>query len=272
MRFILISLILLLTNTAIYCQQATFHRIGARASGMGFSVANNQDEAAGFNNPAALSGLSGSRLFFNFDNRFSISELNTLAASFNGEIWNGNFALGAGRFGGDLFNIQRLTGSFSNQFGLASLGIRSNYDQFIIQDFGRKGILNFDFGGFAQINPQLSFAAFALNITQAGFRGFSDETLPMVLVAGIAYKPDKHVFLSAELEKDLDFDVNPRFGIEYILRDIMALRTGYQFLTASPHFGIGLRVQNWQFDFAAHHHLQLGFVNQVSIAFQLAEK
>jgi hypothetical protein len=269
-RFLLIVLLCLISNFC-FAQQDSFTRISARAAGLGYANATLKDGFGAFHNPASLAFVRTTELNLSFENRFGLDELSTLsAAGMVAGKW-GTSALALSRFGGELFNIQRAGFSFSNEFGLASLGLRFNYDQFNIQDFGRMGVFSIDFGGMATLTSQLHFGAYIRNLNQASFSGFSEEYLPTILNLGLAYQPTTGVMLLTEIEKDIDFPANLKAGVEYVIRDILIARGGYQSRPAAPHFGIGLIQPAWQLDYALQRHLYLGYIHQFSFQIKPGE-
>ncbi|MGE0930941.1 hypothetical protein [Peijinzhouia sedimentorum] len=260
----LISLITLCNLT--FAQQDTFYRISSRGAGMAHSVATIADSYALFNNPAGIAELSSITANTSFEHRFGLTELSTISAGIVLPLQFGTGGLSFTRFGGEYFNVQRVGASYANRFGIASLGIRANYDQFNILNFGRRGLLSVDFGGIAELTPEVFFGAFARNISQASFQGFSEETLPTLLSAGLSYRPTTSIMANVEVEKDLNFPVNGKIGLEYLLREILFLRIGYQTEPSAPHFGLGFRRDIWQVDYAMQRHILLGYIHQFSFA------
>lgn len=233
---------------------------------MAHAVSTLADSYAVFNNPAGMAELSSIMANTSFEHRFGLAELSTLSAGVVLPFNVGAGGLSLTRFGGEYFNVQRVSAGYANRFGLASLGIRANYDQFNIQGFGRRGLLSFDFGGIAELTPEVFFGAFARNISQSSFKGFSEETMPTLLSAGLSYRPTSNIMANLEVEKDLNFPVNGKIGIEYLLKEVLFVRLGYQSQPGAPHFGLGFSHHIWQIDYAMHRHLFLGYVHQFSFA------
>jgi len=265
MRILFLISLIILCNSS-FAQQDTFYRISSRGAGMAHSIATIADSYAVFNNPAGIAELSSIIANTSFEHRFGLAELSTISAGAVLPLNIGAGGISLTRFGGEYFNVQRVGASYANKFGMASLGIRANYDQYNIQGFGRKGIVSVDFGGIAELTPEVFFGAFARNISQASFQGFSEESLPTLLSAGLSYRPSANIMANAEVEKDLNFPVNGKIGVEYLLREILFLRIGYQTQPAAPHFGLGFSHHIWQIDYAMQRHIFLGYIHQFSFA------
>ena len=270
MRLLFLISLIIFCNSS-FAQQDTFYRISSRGAGMAHSVSTIADSYAVFNNPAGIAEISSIIANTSFEHRFGLTELSTISAGAILPLSVGAGGISLARFGGEYFNVQRVGVSYANKFGLALLGIRANYDQYNIQGFGRRGILSLDFGGIAELTPEVFFGAFARNISQASFQGFSEETLPTILSAGISYRPTPSIMANAEVEKDLNFPVNGKIGIEYLLREILLLRIGYQTQPSAPHFGLGFNYNNWQLDYAMQRHIFLGYIHQFSFALKFTK-
>ena len=135
------------------------YTIGARASGMANASVTLGDEWAMHNNIGALAQVERSSVMFTYQNRYGVSEFNTLGGGYIKPLFNGVAGIGVFRFGDSFFNEQKINLGFSNQFGLVSLGANVNYLQVNIEGLGSKGILLLDFGGRATITDQLIFGA-----------------------------------------------------------------------------------------------------------------
>lgn len=267
MRLIPFLFLIFIFDEAV-AQQNSFFRIGARSAGMAYMQAGLKDIHSAFHNPAGLSYLSATEFNINYEYRFGLEDLSTLSAAGAFPLNFGTGALSLSRFGTELFNTQRASLSFSNQFGLASLGVRLNFDQIRIQDFGQSMVASVDFGGMAPLTQELHFGAFIRNLSQSSFNGLQEEYVPTILALGMVYQPISEVLLSTEIEKDLGLPSNLKVGLEYLLKELVYLRVGYQSRPSGPHFGFGFVQQNWQLDYALHRHSALGYVHQVSMCYK----
>lgn len=183
-----------------------------------------------------------------------------------------NLSAGLYRFGDDLYNEHILSVGASNQFGLAALGVRVNYNQFNTEGFGSKGIISIDFGGIAEIIPQITVGAFIQNITQPTVSEVADEKLPTRLAAGFSVKPNDHLALFMEIDKDLDFDPTWRSGIEYVVHKKITIRTGYSIKPNIPSFGLGFKNKSFTFDYAFRMHQALRSIHTASVIFQVKKQ
>ena len=131
---------------------------------------------------------------------------------------------------------------------------------------GNKSAISINFGGLAQITPQISVGAYIVNLNQS--RISSDERLPTKLVAGIGCKPVDYIFIATELEKDLDYHVTWRTGAEYVIYKKVFVRTGFSLNPSSAHFGLGTKASRLRIDYAFTISKSLGGAHQASAIYQ----
>ncbi|MEQ9165201.1 MAG: hypothetical protein RLO12_03025 [Fulvivirga sp.] len=242
-------------------------QFGAKAAGIGYAYSSIADQWSAINNPGGLGYLEKTSAFAGFENKYNISGFNSLAAGLTTTLPLGSFSATAFKFGDDLYNEQIFSLGYGNKFGIAGLGIRLNYNQYYIDEFGSRGVLSIDFGGIAEISDQLRFGAYIRNINQAQLAELYDERIPTYLNAGLVYLPNDNLTLSAEVEKELENDPVFRMGLEYIFHKKLAVRTGIKTNAFTNYFGLGFISQKLLIDYALTKHQVLGLSHQVGIAY-----
>lgn len=245
---------------------------GARSMGLGNAHVTATDAWAVFNNIGALARIEESQAFVSYDHRMALNELTTLGA---GAAWkrpSGVWGLALGSFGAAHFNQQSLGIGYAHSLGIASLGVKANYFQTNIEGFGRGGSAVLEFGGVADLGPQVLFGAHIYNPTRAKMSKLSSEYLPTVVRAGVTYLPTEFLRLSAEVEKEITLPPLLRMALEYRLQEKLDLRTGIHPQGGRLFFGIGFRPQKYRIDYAVSQHQQLGFNHHFSFNLLWSEK
>ena len=227
------------------------------------------DEYSLFNNIGALGRLEYHSIFAGYQNRYGVTELQTIAG---GAVYNhklGNAGVGYYKFGDDLFSEQRLHLAIGNRLQMVSLGLGIAVIQYHIESVGTKQAMAIEFGGLAEIAPQLFFGAHVFNVTQAELNPELDEPLPTVMKAGCSYRPSDELTLSIEVEKDPDFDEVTKAGIEYMIIKDVFLRTGISTQPFTAAFGVGFHPKKMKFDYSFSDDSELGNVHEIAVAYQL---
>lgn len=241
----------------------TFPR-GARSMGIGNSNVTLADSWSLFNNIGGLGRITNSQFVFGFDHRLGINELTTLTAGAAIKNNWGAWGLGISSFGGEHFNQQNVGIGFSNQLGIASVGIKINYFQTNIEGYGRGASPVIEFGGVAELGPQLFFGAHIYNPTRAKWGKNTFERLPTVVKAGLSYRPSEKIMVNLETEKDILLKPLVKFGLEYNLMERFWARTGINSQPGNLFFGIGFKPRKFQLDYAMTQNNQLGYTHHFS--------
>jgi hypothetical protein len=245
---------------------------GARSMGLGNAHTTLGDVWSVFNNIGALSRISSSQVTFAYDHRMNLNELTTLSAGAVLKGENSAFGLGVSSFGSELFSQKQIGIGFSNQLGITSLGIKVSYFQTSIEGFGRGASPLIEFGGVAELTPELFFGAHVYNITRSKYGNNSLERLPTVVKAGISYRPSEKVMVNIEAEKDILLDPLIKTGLEYNLLDRFWARAGMNTNPGKLFFGIGFKPRKFHIDYAMTQHPALGFTYHFSFNYLFSEK
>lgn len=246
--------------------------MGARANGLGYASSCIQDEWSLFNNVAGLTKVKNVTAAFTYDARPALSSFNRMASIFTMPSKLGVIGIGVYKFGDNLYNEQILTAGFANSFGIASLGIKVNYVQYRAEGFGRADALTISFGGIASLSSKLSVGAHIVNINQPNLSNQPKETLPTVLIVGLGFKPTDKLFFTSELEKDLDYDLLWKTGIEYNFNKKFTARTGFHTHPEAGFFGIGVKPKKFNLDYAFQYNLIIGASHQATVAYRFQSK
>lgn len=244
--------------------------IGARAWGMGNATVTLRDEWALFNNIGGLAAVNGITGSIFFENRFGIRAFNTAAAAFAFSTRN-NSAIGLNvrRFGDEVYNEHVIGLGYGHMIGNVSLGLQLNYLQTAISDLGARHAFAINFGGVAELIPQLVFGAYIFNLNQARMAEYQEERIPTIVKAGLSYRPMKQLMLNIETEKSVDHKASFKAGVEYKLIDKVSLRTGLSTEPYISHFGVGFLHKKLRLDYAVSTHAQLPWSNHLSLSYTL---
>lgn len=246
--------------------------IGSKAMGLGYTSSCLADAWSVFNNSAGLAKVEHPTAGFTYEAHPSFKTFNRMATVFALPAGPGVAALGVYRFGDDIYNEQILSAAFANTLGLASLGLKLNYLQYHAEGFGNARALTINFGGIAQLTPQLSVGAHILNINQPKITEQADEILPTLLTIGLGFKPSDKIFVTSELEKDLSHDLTWKTGIEYKFHEKVAFRTGFNYYPQAGFFGLGWKAKKFHLDYALAYRLNLGAAHQASVSYRFQQK
>jgi hypothetical protein len=246
--------------------------MGARTLGLANNSSTLKDEWSLFNNIGGLSAVKNICGSVAYEMRPSLTGANRMAASFIIPSKFGSGAFGVFRFGDQLYSEQILSGGFSNQFGIASLGLKVNYIQYRAEGFGVKKALSINFGGIATLTEKISVGAYVTNINRPKISLQDDERISTSIVAGLNFKVSEKVILLTEIAKDLDNDATVKGAIEYTVHKKVFFRTGFNLNPNAGFFGLGFITRKLKIDYGMQYSYLLNFSHQASVIYLITKK
>jgi hypothetical protein len=265
-------LVLIFLYTKIANAQSTSTLMGARSAGLGFASSTIGDEWSLFNNIGGLSKVNQPNASFAYEAKPALIGGNRMAAAISSPTKIGSWGLGIFRFGDEVYNEHVASVGFGNKIGNTSLGAKFNYIQYNADGFGVTTAISVDFGGITTITKQVSIGAYITNLTQSRLNSFDGEHLPAKLVAGIGLRPSEKIFLTTEIEKDLEYHATWRSGIEYSVYKRIFFRTAFNLNPNAAYFGVGGQKRNFKFDYAIRFSQLIGTAHQTSAVYLIPSK
>ncbi|MCF8364801.1 MAG: hypothetical protein K9H16_03415 [Bacteroidales bacterium] len=243
---------------------------GARSSAMGgasvalsdfWSLQNNQAGLAFYNLPAAGAYL---------ENRYLIKELSLKSGGVVLPTKSGVFGLKLSYFGYSLYNESKFGLAFARKLNEKfAVGVQLDYLLTSIgNDYGKKGMVTFEVGFLSRINDHLSLGAHIFNPINAKITDYADERVPAVIRVGASYAFNDQLMVTAEVEKDSEFDPQARLGIEYRIIEEIYVRGGIASNPGLYSFGFGLNLKKLKLDFSSTVHQELGYSPQISMIYR----
>jgi hypothetical protein len=268
MKFI--YLMLFISATDLVFAQSTSTQMGARSFGMGNASSVIADEWSLFNNIGGIGKINQANAGFAYEIRPALTGANRLAATITAPTKIASLGLGVFRFGDDLYNEHIVSLGVGNTIGNTSLGTKLNYIQYRAESFGTTTASSIDVGGITQLTPQISLGAYITNITRSKLNRVDGERLPTKMVAGLAFKPSQEILIATEIEKDLDYQVTWKTGMEYTVYKKFFIRTGFNLNPNAAFFGLGGQRKKLKFDYAVRLSQLVGIAHQMSAIYFLS--
>ncbi|MEM7549101.1 MAG: hypothetical protein AAF363_05475 [Bacteroidota bacterium] len=242
---------------------------GARSFGVGNANLLMKDTYALINNIARISSHKDQSAFLAYDNRFGIGQFQTLSAAYIHPFDFGNFGISFSRFGNDLFNQQSFGLGFADKIGVVELGLKLNYLQTNIIDFGTSNALVAELGASAEILPILALGLRVFNLNQANLISNEQifQNVPTIVGIGLDYKPSSKIDLFIQLDQDLDNNTNFKAGIEFSLIKEVVLRSGINTEPIQNFFGVGFKEKSFSLDYALASSQDLGLSHNASLSY-----
>jgi hypothetical protein len=267
--FIPFAILFLLAKVGI--TQSISTQMGARSSGLGYTTSGIADEWSLFHNPGGLGKSIQTNTAFAYEVKSQLKGANRMAAVFNTPLPEGTVSAGFFKFGDDLYNEQTISVGFGNTFGIAALGAKLNLIQYYAEGFGVSHALSIDFGGITELTEKLFLNAYITNLTQSHI-GEDNQLLPTRLTTGISFRPEKNIFISTEICKELEYSTTWRTGIEYSYQQKVFFRTGFNLKPNAGFFGVGIHKKKVRIDYGVQLNQLIGSAHQASAGYWFNRK
>jgi hypothetical protein len=241
--------------------------MGARSFGIGRTSSCLNDEWSMLNNIGGLATMERPIAAFTQEINPSLVSFSRTAATMAFPISYGVTGLSLFRFGDDLYSEQMISLGFANTFGITSIGVKLNYIQYRVDGFGRKGVLSIGAGGITKLTKRILIGTYITNINQPKLSNTDREHLPTTITAGLGVNVSETVFITTEIEKDLDFDPTWKTGMEYSINKKFKARTGFNINPDSFFAGCGFISNKLKLDYAFQYNPSLGNSHQASIGY-----
>ena len=242
---------------------------GGRSTGMAGAYVALNDGWSVFHNQAGLASVQSVDAGVYYENRFGLNALSDKGFFVAARLGKGVFAGSYHNFGYSEYASSK--GGLAYAMGLGEkfdVGIQMNYYAVRLgENYGRAVALSVEGGFLYRLNSKLSLAAHISNPTRAKLSDYLDERIPAVFRLGGTFRFSKQVLLTTEVFKDTQFDPAIRTGLEYRIKESIAVRGGFASAPRQLTFGFGWKLNQWMFDMAAAYHPVLGFNPHVSFTY-----
>ncbi|MBK7408145.1 MAG: hypothetical protein IPJ40_08840 [Saprospirales bacterium] len=242
---------------------------GARGAALGSTSVAFQDINSAFSNPAGLATLPSWGVTALGEQRFLLPEIRSVAAAGAVASRAGTFGIHLHYFGLEAYNEQRLGLLYARRlFENLYMGVALDLLNTRIPDFGSQLDLTGSIGLQAQVAGPLWLGVHLFNPFR--IQRNNGEYYPTLLKAGFSYEASAKLLLTGEAEKDIDFPLRWKGGVEYQYIDLLAFRVGFSTQPVQATMGAGLSWENGlRMDFAFQWHQLLGWTPAFSVTFQV---
>ncbi len=246
--------------------------MGSRSHALGNASVAIDDIWAYHHNPANLVSVKKLGFGLSYENRFLLKELQSQGFVVALPLKAGVISFGLQSFGFKNFRTNRLGVGYSMKLAeFLSCGVQLNYHQVRLTDaYGRKDALTAELGLKANITDNWKVAFSVFNLTRTKISEFGEDRLTTLMRLGTQYTFSEKVMLVAELEKNIEFPVRFKTGIEYSPIKKLFLRGGFATQPIEISAGLGYRFkEQFQLDIGSAYHQILGWSPNFSFTYQM---
>lgn len=245
--------------------------VGARSMALGGIRSGIEDAWSAANNPAGLAGQEKYAVAINLDQRYLMAEMGFYSAT--GTIPAGKGCLGITTVvsGNASFYRQRAIIGYGMSFGERLMtGISLEYDyQTCGQEYPSLHQVSYALGTFVVLSPKVSLAFSTFNPFRLYYKNRDYSTLSSIFDLGFIYHYAPVLSIYTEIEKDLDFPMVFKTGIECQARNNVFLQGGISLFPAGYSFGAAYRSHRFLLEISSSYHQYLGFSPAISLQYEI---
>ncbi|HQW82898.1 MAG TPA: hypothetical protein PK987_00470 [Ferruginibacter sp.] len=220
-----------------------------------------QNDAMSFTgNQAALASVKNAGVGVFGERRFMLNETSvyTLAGSVPTSL--GNFGLQVNYAGFKNFNENTIGLAYARKLGkFADLGVQFNYYSYRVPSYGSASAVNFEIGLMMHLTENLNAGVHVYNPVGGKLGKNNDEKIASSYKAGLGYDASDRFFISAEIVKEEDKDLNVIAGLQYQFAKKFFAKAGFLSESSSAYAGAGVAWKNLRLDISTSYHPELGF-------------
>jgi len=247
---------------------------GAKETGISNSdVALSNDVFALFNNPSGLAQLEKRSIGIYYSpSPFGLKELANGYFAYTEPFKFGALSIGGMTYGFELFRENRIVLGFSYKYlKRFYFGLSLNYQTVTIQKYGSSNSLYFSLGALASISKYVRWGFSIQNLNRVSYHNTEDQ-IPVVIRTGFSYDLIKTLSVNLALEKDIKYDPNYHFGIDYKIAKYISIRTGFSNEPSRYSVGIGIHYSSFNLGYSIFTHQDLGITHQFGVIIDLGKK
>jgi len=251
-----------------------FRQIGARQAGLAYAGVATNDIWAYHNNPGMLGFLKEAGAGIYYENRFFAREFQYQGLVYAQPLKKGVISFGGQYSGFNLYSTSRAGVGYALALSeKLSMGVQINYMNVRQPSYyGTKHGISGEFGLGIKVTQKWTVAMAINNLTRSNLSGLSNERFETIFRIGALYDLSKRVFITSELEKDINFPLRIKAGIEYHPVHPFYIRVGAAANATSFAIGLGYSYKSLRIDVGSNYIQPLGFHTALSMHFQLAKK
>jgi hypothetical protein len=241
--------------------------VGTRASALANAYVAESDLWSVSHNQAGLGFYPHFAIGFHHENKFVVPEYSLHAMALTVPGLSGTLGFSYSYFGYTKFNESKFGLAYGKAFGNKfAFGVQLNYHHTYLEgDFGNRNALSVEGGLQYKPTDKIVLAAHVFNPTRATISESVLDTIPTIMKVGTSIRPFEKIFVSLEVEKYLEEDVNIKTGLEYLLFESLYLRGGLSTKPLTTTFGLGYKIKKLSADIAFTNHEILGFTPHFSL-------
>ena len=283
MRIFIFILFFSISFTQVF---STYDYVGSKATAMSGSITSGPGGTWSiFHNPAQLSDLDGFNMTSGHCKLYGLNFLSYSNFGLSYNSWAINFEKLSTTINDislsseSVFGISKGIDIYKDRQSIIQAGVRLNFYRYHLgdsagtegdgslgEDLGSGGAKGLDLGFQGVLNNKYYIAYHLQNINSFIQSSSLGSDLPQSFSIGLSYRPYEDLLTSLDFNQLSGYSESEiRFGIEYLVMDLLIIRAGVQ--NNSNRFSGGFEYSGFSYSFITHHVLPITHQFSLSISF-----
>lgn len=152
-------------------------------------------------------------------------------------------------FGYSMFSDKKIGVAYGLKLAdFVSLGAQIDFLNNSIPGYGSNSAVTFEIGTLFKIGEHIQLGAHVYNPPRVRYGKNTEERVPTVFRLGVTYTKYEKVWVTGEIEQDLDLNLAFRAGIDYKINDYFIVRSGMLTYPLSGTLGVGIDYKSLRFE------------------------
>lgn len=161
----------------------------------------------------------------------------------------GTIGFSGSYYGYELFNDKKIGIAYGLKLAdFVSIGAQIDVLNNKVSGYGSNTAVTFELGALFKINKNVQLGAHVYNPARVRYGKDTEERVPTVFRLGATYTTKDKVWITGEIEQDLDMNLAFRAGIDYKVNQYFFVRAGMLTYPLSGTLGVGLAYKGLRFE------------------------
>jgi hypothetical protein len=273
MRMMKVVVVWVALVTSMYGISQGIRPSGGKSMGMANASVCTRDVWAYHNNPGAIGSLDNFAVGLSYENRFCLKELQNQSLALLVPLKFGVFSFGGHSYGYSQYRSIKsgLGYSFRLAEGLYA-GVQLNYQGIrLSQNYGSRNSITAESGLYFDISENWVFGAAVFNLGRSKLSSDGGDRFSTLMRLGAAYSFSDKLLFSAEMEKNIDYFLRMKIGMEYEAIDGFVVLGGIASSPLELTFGFGIEFKQCMLNCGSSYDQTLGWSPNVSFVLKRSE-
>ncbi|MCO5232981.1 MAG: hypothetical protein LC105_04715 [Chitinophagales bacterium] len=172
-------------------------------------------------------------------------------------------------FGYHLFNDKKIGIGYGLKLAdFVSIGAQIDILNNHVSGYGANTAVTFELGTLFKINQHIQAGLHIYNPARVRYGKNTEERVPTVFRLGATYTTKEKIWITSEIEQDLDLNLAFRVGIDYLVNPYLIIRGNMLSYPLSGTLGVGLKYKSAQFEISGAYQKITGVSPHLGISYE----